>query len=93
MEILRHSGYEKLRPRQGSTGLLSQETEARRSLSSKSSQDKAGPKSRCSGTHLSSGPHLLLKAYIRTVEGRFTLLCLLAFICQHICWNLLALWD
>jgi hypothetical protein len=35
MEILRHSGHEKLRPRQGSTYLQSQETKARSSLSSR----------------------------------------------------------
>ena len=88
--ILRHRGHEKLRPRQGSTYLISLETEARRSLSSRSAWDKTSPRYRHGPIYLLSGPHLLLQAYIGTLEeGRFTLLCLLALTCQHICWNLL----
>jgi hypothetical protein len=37
--------------------------------------NKTSPRSRCDGTHLESGPHLLLEAYIRTLEeGRFAFL-------------------
>jgi hypothetical protein len=51
MEILRHNGYEKFRPRKGSAGLQSQGTEARQSLSSGSARDKASFRSRYSGTY------------------------------------------
>ena len=65
------------------------ETEAGRSLSSRSAWDKTSFKSRCGGTHLQYEPHLLLEAYIRTLEeGRYTLPQLFAPTCQHFCRNL-----
>jgi hypothetical protein len=57
-------------------------------LSSRSAWDRANSKSRHGSTHLYSESHLLLEAYIRTLEeGRLTLPSLLALTCQYICWN------
>ena len=54
------------------------------------SLDKASFRSSHGGTHLSSGSHLLLEDYMRTLEeGRFALLHQLALTCQPVCWNLL----
>jgi hypothetical protein len=79
IQILRHSGHEKLRPRQCDTCIQSQEIESSRSLSSRPGWSRACSKSR-HGTHLSSGPYLLLEVYIRTMKKK----CSFFFTCLHL---------